>query len=84
MLEWMIKSGCYCISFGVESASETVLKAIKKKTTPEQIAHAFKLTKQMGKKTKMLLMAGNPGEDDHTVNDTIRMIEMVRPDFISV
>ena len=84
MLEWMIKSGCYCISFGVESASETVLKAIKKKTTPEQIEHAIKLTKQMGMKTKMLLMVGNPGEDDHTVRDTTRMIETVRPDFISV
>ena len=32
----------------------------------------------------MLLMVGNPGEDDYTVRDTIRMIETVRPDFISV
>lgn len=84
MLDWMIGSGCYCISFGVESASETVLKAIKKKTTPEQIARAFKLTKQAGMKTKMLLMVGNPGESDNTVQDTVRMIETVRPDFISV
>ena len=38
----------------------------------------------MGMKTKMLLMVGNPGEDDHTVRDTTRMIETVRPDFISV
>ncbi|MDE2217616.1 MAG: cobalamin-dependent protein [Planctomycetota bacterium] len=84
MLDWMIRAGCYCISFGVESASETVLKAIKKKTTPEQIAHAFKLTKQVGMKTKMLLMIGNPGENDKTVDDTVRMIEGVRPDFVSV
>ncbi len=84
MLEWMMRAGCYCISFGVESASETVLKAIKKKTTPQQIAHAFQLTKQVGMKTKMLLMVGNPGEDDTTVNDTVRMIETVRPDFVSV
>ncbi len=84
MLEWMIRAGCYCISFGVESASETVLRAIKKKTTPEQIARAFTLTKQMGMKTKMLLMVGNPGEDDRTVHDTVKMIERVRPDFVSV
>src|SRR4030067_3072790 len=38
----------------------------------------------MGMKTKMLLMVGNPGEDDHTVRDTTRMIETVRPDFVSV
>ncbi len=38
----------------------------------------------MGMKTKRLLMMGNPGEDNHTVRDTTRMIEPVRPDFISV
>lgn len=84
MLDWMVRAGCYCISFGVESASESVLKAIKKKTTPEQIAQAFTLTKQTGMKTKMLLMVGNPGENDHTVRDTVKMIERVHPDFVSV
>ena len=38
----------------------------------------------MGMKTKMLLMVGNPGEDNRTVRDTTRMIETVRPDFVSV
>ena len=32
----------------------------------------------------LMLMVGNPGEDDHTVRDTTRMIEKVRPDFVSV
>ena len=35
-------------------------------------------------KTKMLLMVGNPGEDDTTTNDTVRMIEKTCPDFVSV
>ena len=56
----------------------------QKKTTPEQIAQAFMLTKQAGMKTKMLLMVGNPGESDATINDTVRMIERTRPDFVSV
>ena len=60
------------------------IKGHQKKTTPQQIAHAFQLTKQVGMKTKMLLMVGNPGEDDTTVNDTVRMIETVHPDFVSV
>ena len=84
MLNWMARAGCYCISFGVESASEAVIKAIRKKTTPEQIAQAFMLTKQAGMKTKMLLMVGNPGENDDTINDTVKMIERTRPDFVSV
>lgn len=84
MLEWMKAAGCYCISFGVESASPIVIKEIGKKTTPEQIEKAFILTKKYEIKTKMLLMIGNPGECDESVNDTRRMVEMVRPDFISI
>ena len=41
MLEWMIRAGCYCISFGVESASETVLKAIKKAYPKTNRAHLY-------------------------------------------
>lgn len=84
MLEWMYEAGCYCISFGVESASPIVIKEINKKTNPEQIENAFLLTKKYGIKTKMLLMIGNPGECDESVNDTKRMIEKVAPDFVSI
>ncbi len=84
MLEWMQKAGCYCIAFGVESASPIVIKEINKKTTPEQIENAFISTNRHGIKTKMLLMIGNPGECDESVNDTKRMIEKVKPDFSSI
>ncbi len=84
MLEWMYEAGCYCISFGVESASPIVIKEINKKTNPEQIENAFTLTKKHGIKTKMLLMIGNPGECDESVNDTRMMIEKVKPDFVSI
>ena len=33
MLEWMKRAGCLSISYGVESGSSTVLKAINKRQT---------------------------------------------------
>jgi len=84
LLGRMRDAGCYCISYGVESASSDVLDEIGKKATPDQIEKAFRLTHQIGVKTKMLLMIGNPGESDKSVDDTVRMIEMVEPDFVSV
>ena len=44
MLRTMKQSGCICISYGLESADDTVLKSMKKKTTLRQIEHALKMT----------------------------------------
>jgi radical SAM superfamily enzyme YgiQ (UPF0313 family) len=44
ILEMMRDSGCYHISYGLESASDKILKSMKKNITVAQIEHALKLT----------------------------------------
>ena len=44
MLDAMRDSGCYMVSYGLESYSSTVLKSMKKHITPEQIHHAVHAT----------------------------------------
>jgi radical SAM superfamily enzyme YgiQ (UPF0313 family) len=44
MLKTMKNSGCEMISYGLESFSPTVLKSMRKPTTPQQIDKAFKET----------------------------------------
>lgn len=75
MLEWMKKAGCQLISYGVESASPEVLSAINKKTTPQEIETAFKITRAVGIKTNLLLMAGNPEESEASINQTGTLLE---------
>ena len=80
----MKKAGCYCIDYGVESALSFVLEAIDKKAEQDEMVSAFKLTKKMGIKTKMLLMVGNPGESEESVDETIGLIKETKPDYYTV
>lgn len=84
MLEWMKKAGCISITYGVESASPEILGAINKKTTHEKITRAFKITRDAGIETSMLLMVGNPGESLKSIKATRAMLQEIKPDFLSV
>ena len=82
MLEWMKKAGCLSISYGVESGSPTVLKAVNKKQTLAQIIRAFQMTHKHGILAYILLMVGNPNESDHSIDETIDMLRIIKPDKI--
>ncbi len=82
MLLWMKRAGCQSISYGVESGSPAVLKAINKKQTPAQVINAFELTHKAGIKAFILLMIGNPGETENTINETIGLLRIIKPDKI--
>ncbi len=47
-LQMMKQSGCFCISYGLESANNHVLKSLKKHITVEQINMALELTNKAG------------------------------------
>lgn len=82
MLRWMKRAGCLSISYGVESGSPQVLKAIKKSHTPDQIVKAFQMTHKAGLLAYILLMVGNPGESDQSINETIELLRVIKPDKI--
>jgi len=82
LLEIMRRSGCYSVSYGVETGSPTLLKRIKKQIQPAEIIRAFRQTREAGLSTMMLLMVGNPGETDGTIRETIDLLYEARPDQI--
>ena len=82
MLKWMKKAGCIRISYGVESGSDKVLKAINKTQTRNEIIKAFKITHDSGIKAFILLMIGNPNETEQSINETVELIRLVKPDKI--
>lgn len=74
LLKLMRSSGCVSIDFGVESGSAKILNNINKKQTPEDIHRAFDLVKKSGIIGRAYLMVGNKGEDESTIQDTIKLI----------
>jgi radical SAM superfamily enzyme YgiQ (UPF0313 family) len=79
MLYWMRKAGCIQISYGVESGSEKIRKALGKPVKTEQIKRAFALTTRYGILSRAYFIYGSPGETWKTVQETMDLMEDVKP-----
>lgn len=84
MLKWMKRAGCYSIAYGVESIGERVLKLIKKGIRVEEVLNAFRWTKESGIRSRAMLMVGNLGEDQNSINATRKFLRKCKPDTIQV
>jgi len=73
-LEIMHDAGCIEIKFGVESGSETILKAMGKGISVNQIYNAIKMTHSIGIRVKVFIIHGYPGENMETTQETIAML----------
>lgn len=71
VIKWMKKAGCEHISLGIESASNRILKNIKKAITVEQGIEAVKIIKQASIKLKVFFMHGLPGETYQDIKKTV-------------
>lgn len=83
LLEEMSKAGCKRIHFGVESASEKVLKALNKNINLEQVEKAFKDAKTYGMETLAYFMIGNPSETWDDLKKTLDYSMKLCADYVS-
>lgn len=82
VLKLMRKAGCECISFGVETGTNKVLKASKKNLTVEQIAEAMEtVSKVHFDKIGIFLIIGLPGETTETIDQTVDFLKTIRALF---
>ena len=70
-LKWLKGAGCYCLTFGIESGNDGILKRMQKGTTVEMIRKAVRMTKDAGIEVHGSFIIGFDGEDESTVEDTI-------------
>ena len=80
LLRAMRLAGCTRISLGVESASETILKNIKKGITPAQVLERTREAQDLGLEVRYYMMVGNRGETAATFRQSLDFIERARPD----
>lgn len=81
-LQAMKRSGCYVISYGVESGSEKILRNLNKGITVEDIKRTILLTKKYGIRSIAYMIVGSPGENKKTIQESIRLIQKIRPDYV--
>lgn len=70
VLKRMKKAGCWQIWYGIESGSQSVLDAIKKRTTIAQIKKAIRMTKDAGISPCGFFIIGNPRETKESLEAT--------------
>jgi radical SAM superfamily enzyme YgiQ (UPF0313 family) len=75
LLDRMYRAGCIEIKFGMESGSESLLRAMKKNTTRDQIKRAVHNTVCAGIQAKVFLIHGFPGENTETTRETMTLLE---------
>lgn len=78
------KAGCVMIAYGVESGSERILEGINKKVSRSHIVEAFAIAKAYGIRAHALLMVGNPGESEKTVEETCALLREIQPASVAV
>ena len=79
MLYWMRRAGCIQISYGVESGSGKIRKALGKQVKTEQIKRAFALTTRYGILSRVYFIYGAPGETWKTVQETMDLMDDIKP-----
>ncbi len=76
-LKLMKAAGCEFLGLGIESGSDTVLKAIKKKQTPEMIVNAVRMVQKAGITPGGTFILGLPLETNQTIRETVDVYKKI-------
>lgn len=71
LMKLMKKAGCYCISYGIESANCEILEKIGKSENLDLIKKSIEMAEKCGILTKGFFLFGLDGETKQTVENTI-------------
>ncbi len=83
ILSALKKAGCLRINIGIESGSQKILKNMNKKQDIEKAIDVIHMARDMGLIITINILIGYPGEDDSTIDETLRFIRKARPHGIA-
>ena len=75
LLRTMRDAGCYYVDFGVESASSSVLKTMRKGIHLEHVKNVFRWAKELGIRTKVFFSFGHIGETLDDAKATVQFMD---------
>jgi radical SAM superfamily enzyme YgiQ (UPF0313 family) len=71
LLRVMGRSGCWMISWGIESGSPEILQRVRKGIRPEQVEQALRWSRAAAIRNWGYFILGLPGETEETIQQTI-------------
>lgn len=79
------KANCTLIKIGVETGSEYLRKKVlNRQISNQEIIDLFQTARNVGLKTYSFNMIGIPGETKETIQETINLNVLLKPDFMQV
>jgi len=75
ILKKMKEAKCILIGYGIESGSQKMLDAMRKQATVEQAKRAIELTRKAGIFSSVYMIIGMIGEDELTIQETIKFCQ---------
>ena len=79
LVERMAASGCKGVEFGTDSGSPTMIANLHKEFDPDDLRRASELCHRHGIRFAHSLIFGGPGETRGTVDETLSLMEELRP-----
>ena len=80
-IKLMAEAGCEGVFLGVESGSDEMLERMNKTSRRRHYAKAIPQLQKAGISVHANFIIGFPGETEHTVRETVSLIEYTQPDF---
>jgi len=81
LLRKLVVSGCYRVSFGIESGDQNILNLAQKGITIQQIKNAVSQAKRVGIDTLGFFIVGLPGETKETFQKTLALAKEIDVDL---
>ena len=79
----MKESGCFMVAVGIESGSQKIHDRLNKKLNLDRAMEGMLSIRKSGMVLYPLLMIGNPGETENTIDETIEYLNKAKPYFYS-
>ncbi|HBL16974.1 MAG TPA: B12-binding domain-containing radical SAM protein [Elusimicrobia bacterium] len=84
LLRLMKESGCYSLSFGIESGNPETLDRIHKGQTLDRVRAVFRDCRELDIETVAFIIIGFPNEDRAMNDNTLRFLKEIRPDVADI
>jgi len=78
----MYDSGCRAAIFGIESGSQRMLDTYRKRLNVNILAEKCRIIRNAGIRLSGSFIVGGPGENEESVNETIRLVRKIELDYI--